>query len=79
MEYSFCWTEVSVLTCTLPWQAGEAHDPGPVYFGGPGFCANVRTENNVNRRPERIRSSVLEEQFSGNLEALIKLGFFYHF
>ncbi len=32
--YSFCQTELSERGATPPWQLGEAHEPGPVYFGG---------------------------------------------
>ena len=31
--YSFCQTDVSERGATPPWQLGDAHEPGPVYFG----------------------------------------------
>jgi hypothetical protein len=37
--YSFCHTSVSLRAWTPPWQLGELHDPGPVYFGGSAAIA----------------------------------------
>src|SRR5579883_2371798 len=32
--YSFCKTEVSLRSCTLPWQLGELQEPGTEYCEG---------------------------------------------
>jgi hypothetical protein len=52
--YSFCCTEVSVRTCTPPWQLGEAHEPGPVYFGNSAVCASNTPEQSTIEIPNRI-------------------------
>jgi hypothetical protein len=40
--YSFCQTELSERACTPPWQLGELHEPGPVYFDGSAAIAVIR-------------------------------------
>src|SRR5579883_290098 len=49
--YSFCKTEVSLRSCTLPWQLGELQEPGPVYFEGPfASAANKQPATNPNNK-----------------------------
>jgi hypothetical protein len=52
--YSFCCTELSVRTCTPPWQLGEAHEPGPVYLGGSAVWGNSTPEHSTKQPTKRI-------------------------
>ena len=58
--YSFCWMPGDSLGCTPPWQAGEAQEPGPVYFGA-SVCPNrtAAAKQNAMARTSSIVTSVL--------------------
>src|SRR3974390_52612 len=60
MLYSFCQTSLTFWGVIAPWQAVEAHDPGPVYFPAPGdappACAKQESGSTANEttKPSRI-------------------------
>jgi hypothetical protein len=47
--YSFWRTDVSLRSCTPPWQLGELHEPGPLYLDG--WFASAPKSQELARRP----------------------------